>query len=364
MAWPLAALIATALRTAAASTAACGAALHNATECHGQQISSLAAGGQLSECCATCQRTHGCGGFTFAPGATGTDCWLHTAGQGCALRAAEGRVAGVLHASPTPAAAATRLQAHAFNLSAVRLVADAGNQFASAQALNTQFLRYLDPDRLLHAWRMVAQLQPYGLNGSVSYGGWMTLGPHQHADLGHFSGHFLSASAFTTAATGDSAIRQKSVYLVGEIAKCQDAICAVNESLCGYVGADSPVLLDRLESHQFKDQHSVIVYYAAHKIMAGLLDTYEQAQNAQAWSVLLKMAAFFKTRIDNLVAAKGLVWWQGCLDAEFGGMNEVGYNLYAITGDVAHKQLGEYFYKRVFMDPIGRSEDEYASPLF
>ena len=45
-------------------------------------------------------------------------------------------------------------------------------------------------------------------------------------------------------------------------------------------------------------------------------------------------------------------------------MNEVGYNLYAITGDVAHKQLGEYFYKRVFMDPIGRSEDEYASPLF
>ena len=291
------------------SLPACAAALHNATECHGQQISSVAAGGQLSECCARCHQTHGCGAFTFAPGVAGTDCWLHSAGgQGCVLQPAERRVAGVLHATPTPAAA--RLQAHAFNLSAVRLVADVGNHFASAQSLNTQFLQYLDPDRLLYAWRMVAQLQPYGQNGATSYGGWMTLGPHQHADLGHFTGHLLSATAFTTAATGDPAIRQKSAYLVGEIAKCQDAICAANASLCGYVGADSPILLDRLEGHQFKDQHTVIVYYAAHKIMAGLLDTYEQAQNAQAWSVLLKMAAFFKKRIDNLVAAKGLVWWQ------------------------------------------------------
>ena len=29
--------------------------------------------------------------------------------------------------------------------------------------------------------------------------------------------------------------------------------------------------------------------------------------------------------------------WEGCLLVEFGGMNEVGYNLYAITGDAAHK---------------------------
>eukprot|EP01047_Picozoa_sp_COSAG01_P091567 COSAG01_NODE_23140_length_827_cov_0.997253_1_plen_62_part_00 len=54
---------------------------------------------------------------------------------------------------------------------------------------------------------------------------------------------------------------------------------------------------------------------AAHKIMAGLLDTYEQTQNAQAWAVLLKMAAFFKQRIDTVVAAKGFAWWEGCLVA-------------------------------------------------
>ena len=40
-------------------------------------------------------------------------------------------------------------------------------------------------------------------------------------------------------------------------------------------------------------------------------------------------------------------------------MNEVGYNLYAITGDDDHRQLGDYFYKAAFMDPIAGS-DEYA----
>ena len=162
-----AAALAAALLSSAAGAPApptCPAALHNATECHGPQIGSLGVGGVLAACCASCERTPGCGAFTFAPGKSGTDCWLHGGGQACALQAAEGRVAGVL---PAPDAAMGRLRAHAFNLSAVRLVADAGNQFAAAHTLNTEFLEYLDPDRFLVAWRMVAQLQPYGLNGAV-----------------------------------------------------------------------------------------------------------------------------------------------------------------------------------------------------
>ena len=80
--------------------------------------------------------------------------------------------------------------------------------------------------------------------------------------------------------------------------------------------------------------------------MAGLLDTYEQTANAQAWSVLLKMAAYFKRRIESVIATKGMAWWEGCLLQEYGGMNEVGYNLYAITGDEEHRQLGDYFCAR------------------
>jgi DUF1680 family protein len=272
------------------------------------------------------------------------------------VHAVKGRVAGVL---PAGRASATRLEAHAFNLSAVRLVADAGNHFAAAQQLNTQFLANLDPDRFLVAWRMVAQLQPYGLNGAVPYGGWMELGPHQHTDMGHFSGHYLSATAFTAAATDELLIRRKSAYLVNEIANCQDAICAANASMCGYVGAFPIAELEQLENHHHYDGSShVIPYYAIHKVMAGLLDTYEQTDNAQAFSVLLKMASFFKKRIDNIITAKGIGWWEACLLLEFGGMNEVAYNLYAITGNEEHRQLGDLFYKAVFMDPIARGDED------
>lgn len=38
-------------------------------------------------------------------------------------------------------------------------------------------------------------------------------------------------------------------------------------------------------------------------------------------------------------------------------MNEVMYNLYAITNDTDHLQMATYFYKAVFMDPLARSQD-------
>jgi len=167
----------------------------------------------------------------------------------------------------------------------------------------------------------------------------MKLGPNAHTDLGHFSDHYLSATAFTVAATDDPVARQqRSSYLVGEIVKCQDAICAGNASLCGYVGAVPIALFEALEQHQhYRGSAHVIPNYATHKVMAGLLDAYEHAGNAQAFAVLLQMAGFFKRRIDAVVASKGAAWWAGCLQLEFGGMNEVAYNLFAITGDSAQR---------------------------
>ena len=47
------------------------------------------------------------------------------------------------------------------------------------------------------------------------------------------------------------------------------------------------------------------------------------------------------------------------MQIEFGGMNEVAYNLFAITTDPAHKTLGDYFYKAVFMDPLA-AKHEFA----
>jgi DUF1680 family protein len=98
-------------------------------------------------------------------------------------------------------------------------------------------------------------------------------------------------------------------------------------------------------------------YYTIHKIIAGLLDTHAQTGNPKALQIVAQMAAFFKKRIDTVIATKGWAWWEQCLRVEFGGMNEAMYNLYAITGNPDHKTMANYFYKAAFMDPLARGPD-------
>jgi DUF1680 family protein len=124
-----------------------------------------------------------------------------------------------------------QLQVKAFNLTDVRLIADASNHFQKAQELNTEFLKYLEADRLLYTFRTIAQLPQAA--GAQPYGGWLAPVGRVEMVNGHFTGHFLSALAFTAASTDDPAIIAKSSYLVAELAKCQDSICKNNATRCG-----------------------------------------------------------------------------------------------------------------------------------
>jgi hypothetical protein len=246
------------------------------------------------------------------------------------------------------------LQAQVFNLTDVRLIPDPDNFFQQAQDLNTQFLKYLEADRLLFTFRTIANLPQKP--GATPYGGWIAPVGRMELVNGHFTGHFLSALAFTSAATGDPAIMAKSKYLVEELGKCQDQICHNNATHCGYLSAYYFSQLERMENHEGDTWATV---YTLHKIMAGLLDTYENTANEQALAILIKMANFLKARIDAVIIRKGWAWWEQCLEVEFGGLNEVAFNLYAITHEEQHMVLGEYFYKARFMDPLAQSF-EYA----
>ena len=45
------------------------------------------------------------------------------------------------------------------------------------------------------------------------------------------------------------------------------------------------------------------------------------------------------------------------LNVEFGGMNEVLYNVYAITGDPKHLELAHRFDHRAILDPLASGRD-------
>ena len=51
---------------------------------------------------------------------------------------------------------------------------------------------------------------------------------------------------------------------------------------------------------------------------------------------------------------------QRMLLAEFGGMPEVFYNIYAVSGDIRHKELAEMFYHYRILDTLAAKKDSLA----
>ncbi len=85
--------------------------------------------------------------------------------------------------------------------------------FLDAVNANTDYLLFLDADRLLHNFRRFAGLEPKG----ALYGGWEARGI-----AGHTLGHYLTALSLT-AARGDRRARERAAYVLSELAACQEA---------------------------------------------------------------------------------------------------------------------------------------------
>ena len=107
----------------------------------------------------------------------------------------------------------------AFPLGDVKLL---DGPFHEAMQRDVHYLLELDPDQLLHRFRLYAGLPPK----APIYAGW-----ESETLSGHTLGHYLSACAMYYAATGDVRFKEKTDYVVDELALCQQA------RKTGYVGS-------------------------------------------------------------------------------------------------------------------------------
>jgi len=245
-------------------------------------------------------------------------------------------------AEPEPFAAPLVFARHPFQprlepfpLSDVQL--DRG-PLADARDWNRGFLLRIANERLLRNFRINAGLP----TTAQPLGGWEA----PTCELrGHFVGHVMSACAHLYGATGDSEIKAKGDGLVAGIAACQ---AKLNDN--GYVSAFPAEYFDRLD----RGQRVWAPYYTLHKIMAGLYDMHVHAQNKQALEVLTGLAGW----VDAWTAGKSEEHMQQILNVEYGGMNEVLYNLAAVTGDDRWARTGDRFTKKVFFTPLALRHDE------
>ncbi|GAB3979822.1 hypothetical protein GCM10027615_57040 [Plantactinospora veratri] len=248
-------------------------------------------------------------------------------------------VAGTLPVAPAAAARTDiGVSAYPFPLSAVTLLA---GPFQANAGRTQAYLNFLDPDRLLHTFRL-----NYGLSSSATAcGGWESPSTELR---GHSTGHVLTALAQAYANTGQAAFKTKGDYLVAQLAICQNRATAAGYHT-GYLSAYPESFIDRVEARQ----QVWAPYYTLHKIMAGLLDMHLLAGNAQALDVLTRMAAWVKFRNDRLSQTQR----QNMLDTEFGGMNEVLTNLYQLTENPDHLTTARYFDHAEIFDPLAANTD-------
>ena len=164
-------------------------------------------------------------------------------------------------ASRNSAPNVTPLRAIPFPLVDVRLL---DGPFKDAQQRDAKYLLQLEPDRMLHNFRVNAGLEPK----APVYGGWESV--PTWADIrahGHTLGHYLTAASLMYASTGDDAFKKRCDYIVAELQECQNA--GKTGLICAF--PDNSAQIDNLVAGR---RVVGVPWYTMHKIFAGLRDAY------------------------------------------------------------------------------------------
>jgi uncharacterized protein len=234
-----------------------------------------------------------------------------------------------------------------FPLEAVRLKP---SPYLTAVESNGVYLLRLEPDRLLHNFRVSAGLKPKG----EVYGGWESL-----SLAGHSLGHYLSACSLMFAQTGNTQYQQRTTYIVGELAECQSAHGD------GYVGGFTrkrgdvdedgkaifpEIVKGDIRSAPFNLNGAWSPLYTLHKLLAGLIDT----NDPQAQKVALGLAHY----LDGIFSKLSEEQMQQMLACEYGGLNESFMQLYERTSDKRWLVTAKRIYDHKVLDPLSEQHDE------
>ncbi len=240
-----------------------------------------------------------------------------------------------------------------FPLSAVRLKP---SPFLTSIEANQRYLLALDPNRLLHNFRLYAGLEPKG----ALYGGWEARGI-----AGHSLGHYQSALSLMYAQTGKPEFKRRALYITRELALVQ------GRNGDGYAGGtnvdrdgktvDGKVIFEEIRRGDIRTQGfdlngGWVPIYTYHKVLAGVLDAHQYCDDPASLQVALGLADYLGRIIEGLSDAQV----QEILRAEHGGINECYAELYARTGNKRWLALSERIRHRAVLDPLAEGRDELA----
>jgi len=227
-----------------------------------------------------------------------------------------------------------------FPLKDVRLLE---SPFSEAVKANRQYLLAHDPNRLLAPFRREAGLEPK----ARPYGNWESSGLD-----GHSAGHYLSALSLMMASGADpnGEFRRRLDTMIDELADVQKA----NGN--GYIGGipgSKEYWKSVAEGHVKLMRNKWAPWYNLHKMFAGLRDAYLNGGNEKARDLLVGFGDWCEKVTSGLTDRQ----MQQMIGTEYGGMNEVLADIYAITGDKKYIELAKRFNHRAVFEPLENHED-------
>ncbi|HEV2272406.1 MAG TPA: beta-L-arabinofuranosidase domain-containing protein [Steroidobacteraceae bacterium] len=249
---------------------------------------------------------------------------------------------------------AAPLACREFDLASVTLLP---GPFRDNMTRDLEYLASFDCDRLLAPFEQVAGLAAR----APSLGGWESQGL-----ASHYCGHYLSAAAMMHAHTRDPRLARRVASLLPRLAACQEANGRADPDFRGYctgIPQSKSAFKQVLAGHiDVRDPHALYSFslnglwspwYTVHKIMAGLRDVWLHMGRAEARDILLGMTDWAAQFPRRLSAAQ----MQTMLISEQGGMNEVLADVYAMTGEEAHRALAGQFNQAAQLAPLMRRQD-------
>ena len=236
-----------------------------------------------------------------------------------------------------------------FPLKEIRL---SDGPFLDLQQKGKEYLLWLNPDSLLHFYRIEA-----GLSSKAGpYAGWESQDVWGAGPLrGGFLGFYLSSVSMMYQSTGDRELLRRLKYVLKELKLCQEA--GKDGFLLGVKGGRE--LFREVASGKIKTNNPTVngawaPVYLINKMLLGLSAAYTQCDLKEALPILVRLADWFGSQVLDKLTDEQI---QQLLICEHGSINESYVEVYELTGQKRFLDWARRLNDRAMWVPLSEGKD-------